>query len=364
MKSRQRLFVLILAWVSPAFAQYQSALPGHRYQFPRDHFNHEDFQTEWWYTTGNLTAADGHAYGFELTFFRQGADRDPGKTAAWDLHDLYLAHLALSDLDGQTFYHAERLNRAGPGIAGAEQNQRKIWNGNWELRWAGENNLQLNAADRQFSLSLTMVSEKPPIIHGENGVSQKSAGVGNASHYISLTRLKTEGSISRNGKTVQVNGSSWMDHEFFTHSLSANQLGWDWFSIQLEDNTELMLYRFRRKDGLTDPFSSGTFVDAQGKSVHLVAADFRLVPSEDKWTSPATSATYPIAWTMEVPKLGLKLQATTGLKSQELAGQTKLAPNYWEGAVAIQGTRNDNPVRGLGYLEMTGYDRAVEFGPK
>jgi predicted secreted hydrolase len=361
MRSRRLLFVLLFAWLPGAGAQYKTARPGYRYEFPRDHFNHEDFQTEWWYTTGNLTAPDGHHYGYELTFFRQGVDRDARRTEPWDIQDLYLAHLALSDLDAGKFYHAERANRSGPGLAAIGEKQRRIWNGNWEIRWNGEEEI-LKAVDDNFSLSLSLRSEKPPVIHGENGVSKKAAGAGHASHYISFTRLLTKGTIEMAEKTIEVRGTSWMDHEFFTHSMEAEQVGWDWLSVQLEDNTELMLYQFRRKDGSTDPFSSGTYVDAQGKTIHLKATDFRLVPTGEIWTSGVTGAKYPVAWSMEIPRLGLKLAATTRLKSQELAGGSKLAPNYWEGAIGIEGTRGGASVRGVGYLEMTGYDRAMEMG--
>ena len=361
MRSRQLLFVLLFACLPSARAQYKMALPGYRYEFPRDHFNHEDFQTEWWYTTGNLIAADGHHYGFELTFFRQGADRDPAKKGSWDIQDLYLAHLALSDLDGGKFYHAERTNRAGPGLAGIDEKQKHIWNGNWEIRWNGEEEI-LKVVGDKFSLSFSLRSEKLPVIHGVNGVSQKAAGAGHASHYISFTRLQTKGTIAMAGKPIGVRGTSWMDHEFFTHSMEGEQAGWDWLSVQLEDNTELMLYQFRRKDGTRDPFSSGTYVDAQGKSVHLTAADFRLAPTGETWTSSVTAAKYPVAWNMEIPKLGLRLAARTRLKSQELAGGSKLAPSYWEGAIAIEGTRGGASVRGVGYLEMTGYERPMEMG--
>jgi predicted secreted hydrolase len=345
----------------PAIGQYKTAVPGYQYEFPRDHFNHPEFQTEWWYTTGNLTADDGRRFGFELTFFRQGVVRDPDKTGNWEIQDLYLAHLALSDLDGGKFYHSERTNRAGPGLAGIDEAQKRIWNGNWEIRWDADEEV-LRVVDERFSLSFSLHSEKPPVIHGENGVSQKAAGLGHASHYISFTRLKTRGTIELNGQSIPVKGTSWMDHEFFTHQMEAQQVGWDWLSIQLEDNTELMLYQFRRTDGTIDRFSSGTYVDAQGKPLHLSSAEFVLVPGGESWKSPATSAPYPISWKMEIPKLGMKLEATTRLKSQELTGNSKLAPSYWEGAISIQGTRGATEIRGVGYLEMTGYDRPIEMG--
>src|ERR1700760_2887039 len=242
-------------------SQYVLALPGYRYDFPRDHFDHPEYQTEWWYYTGNVASQDGRHFGFELTFFRQGVDRGAAKKGAWNVHDLYLAHLALSDLDGGHFYHAERTNRAGPGIAGVSATDGRIWNGNWWVNWDGDGQ-SLYAVDPRFELKLSVSSEKPPVIQGENGVSQKGAGAGHASHYISLTHLETTGTIALDGKSFKVIGLSWMDHEFFTHQLESGQIGWDWFSVQLADNTELMLYRIRRKDGSVDPFSAGTFVDA------------------------------------------------------------------------------------------------------
>jgi predicted secreted hydrolase len=359
------MLLVFLAVVLPgASGQYKSALPGYRYEFPRDHFNHEDFQTEWWYTTGNLTASDGHRYGFELTFFRQGVDRDPEKSKPWDMQDIYLAHLALSDLDGRRFFHTERTNRAGPGLAGVDAKDQRIWNGNWELRWTGVNEMELRAVHDGFSFSLSLRAAKPPMIHGENGVSQKAEGPGHASHYISFTRLLTSGTLEVDGKPQSVSGTSWMDHEFFTNQLGTGQIGWNWLSIQLDDNTELMLYQFRHTDGSPDSYSSGTFVDAQGKSVHLTASDFTLTPNGEEWTSPLTSAKYPVAWTAEIPKLGLRVNVATPLKSQELAGTgNTLTPNYWEGAIAIEGTREGKSVRGVGYLEMTGYDQAFKIGP-
>ena len=223
---------------------------------------------------------------------------------------------------------------------------------------------KLQAIDKQFQLHLTLHPEKPPVIHGENGVSQKSEGAGHASYYFSLTRLAANGQLELNGETLEVSGLAWMDHEFFTHQLDSSQVGWDWLSLQLEDNTELMLFRIRRKDGSLDPFSAGTYVDAQGKSTHLRADDFTLQPLAKSWTSPATHATYPIAWKIAIPKLEIELEAHTALAAQELAGKTKIAPSYWEGAITLEGHRGKTPLGGVGYLEMTGYDRPLTSRPK
>jgi predicted secreted hydrolase len=342
-------------------AQYRSALPGYRYEFPRDHFDHPDFQTEWWYYTGNVKSADGHRFGFELTFFRQAVNRNPAKTNPWDVRDLYLAHLALSDIDGSQFYRAERTSRTGPGIAGVSASDGRIWNGNWQIQWQGVEQ-EMQAVDARFELRLSLRSEKPPVINGENGVSQKAEGPGRASHYISLTRLFANGRIGVAGKTFDVTGVAWMDHEFFTHQLESNQVGWDWFSVQLDNNTELMLFRIRRRDGSTDPYSAGTFVDAQGTSTHLRSSDFTLQPLGETWTSSATKAAYPIRWKITVPRLGIELQAKTPLPSQELTSYAQMSPSYWEGAVTFAGQKQRQPLLGVGYLEMTGYDRPFEMG--
>ena len=362
MKSRLAALAATFLILNPLAAQYRTAVPGYRFEFPRDHFDHPDFQTEWWYYTGNLKSANGHRYGFELTFFRQAVSRDPAQAATWDIKDIYLTHLALSDLDGQKFYHSERTNRAGPGIAGVSAPSARIWNGNWQIQWDGADQ-KLQAIDKQFQLHLTLHPEKPPVIHGENGVSQKSEGAGHASYYISLTRLSASGQLELNGQTLEVSGLAWMDHEFFTHQLESSQVGWDWLSLQLEDNTELMLFRIRRKDGSLDPFSAGTYVDARGKSTHLRANDFILQPLGENWTSPVTHATYPIAWKIVIPKLEIELEAHTSLAAQELAGKTKVAPSYWEGAIQLSGHRGKSPLGGVGFLEMTGYDRPVNLAP-
>lgn len=351
------LFVLLLA-VTGRAQDYTIAAPGYHYQFPRDHFNHPDYRTEWWYYTGNLKAADGHRFGFELTFFRQGVSRD-ANASVWSMRDLYMAHLALSDISGGRFYHTERVNRAGPGIAGVDERTGLIWNGNWQVK-LNEQRQTLRGIDERFGIQLEMKPAKPPVIHGRDGISQKAEGAGHASHYISFTRLMTSGSIELNGATYKVDGTSWMDHEFFSESLDASESGWDWLSLQLEDNTEIMLYRLRHKDGSVDPNSSGTYVDAQGRSVYLSARDFTISPEGTSWTSAKTKGTYPVRWHVSIPEFGLVMEVTTPLADQELAGS--IGPSYWEGAIDIMGKRGGNALRGVGYLEMTGYSSAIVMG--
>jgi len=360
--SRAALVLALLAQLWAAESQpFRMATPGYRYVFPRDHFNHPDFQTEWWYYTGNLHTSQGRRFGFELTFFRHGVDRKNTDQAVWDVRDLWLAHLALSDLEGGRFLHTERLNRAGAGIAGADGEQARVWNGNWQAQWKLDANApgamasqRLQAITERFSLDLAMTAAKPPVIHGENGVSQKAEGAGRASHYISFTRLPTSGAIVIEGQRFEVTGESWMDHEFFTHQLAAGQSGWDWFGVQLQDGSEIMLFRLRRKDGAPDPFSAGTYVDPRGRATHLAAKDFSLAPGKI-WTSPSSGGRYPIEWQIRVPSLHLDAGVTTRLPQQELTGRTRSEPTYWEGAVDVTATRNGHQLNGAGYLEMTGY---------
>ena len=334
---------------------YREALPGYHYSFPRDHFEHPEFRTEWWYYTGNVRAADGKRFGFELVFFRQAEHRGATENrSAWRVDDLYLAHLALTEIDGRRFHSEQRLNRAGPGLAGASFEQQRVWNGNWSATWDGvKQTLRATASDFSFELHLDPL--KPPVVHGINGVSQKAEGQGRASHYVSFSRLAVTGEISIGQARHAVTGTAWMDHEWFTHQLEDAQVGWDWFSVQLDDNRELMLFQLRRKDGATDPYSAGTYVDAQGRARHLSREDFSLTPLE-RWTSPQTKGSYPVRWQISVPSLKLSLVADAAIKEQELRALDAAGPSYWEGAVRYSGSQT-----GVGYLEMTGYDKPIRL---
>jgi predicted secreted hydrolase len=373
---------MLLVCVAAGAEAYRLAEPGYHFQFPRDHFNHPDFQTEWWYYTGNLHSADGHRFGFELTFFRQGVHREthatepqpmnPQAVNPWAVDDVWMAHLALSDIDGGRFLHDERLNRSGAGNAGSDLESARVWNGNWSAHWqldskapGGVVSQKVAAVDDRFSFELFMKSEKPPVIHGNNGISQKSEGAGHASHYVSFTRLMTNGVITVEGKPYSVEGLSWMDHEFFTQQLAPDQTGWDWLSLQLDDGSDLMLFRLRRKDGSIDPYSAGTYVDRQGRATHLASSDFSFAPGKPAgkiWTSPETGARYPIEWTIRVPSLAFEGIVSTRLPQQELTGKSRTSPAYWEGAVEMNGSRSGKPLKAAGYLEMTGYAGAVRFG--
>ncbi len=351
MRSKWVALLMLWAAISSGAQGYKLALPGYKYEFPRDYFNHEDYQTDWWYYTGNLRALDGHRFGFELTFFRQGIAK-VSSSNPWSLQDLWMAHLALSDVTAQRFYHEARLNRAGPGLAGVDAEKGLVWNGNWRAKIADRDE-ELQGVGEKFGFGLKLHSGKSPVIHGESGLTQKAEGLGHASHYFSLTRLLTTGSVDVGGATYQVEGTSWMDHEFFTGSMAADETGWDWLSVQLDDGTELMLYRLRHRDGSIDPHSSGSYVDAQGRTEFLSANDFAMTPGGETWASRATRASYPLRWHASIAKLGLEFDVTTPLRDQELAGS--FGPSYWEGTIDVRGKRGGGALHGVGYLEMTGY---------
>lgn len=364
---RLKHLLAVFALVNTTLAQqWQIAKPGYHFEFPRDHFSHPDFQTEWWYYTGNLRASDGHRFGFELTFFRQAQPLTPQQIAAsdatWRPDQIYLAHLALSDIDGKRFFHTERLNRAGPGLAGAGIVDQECWNGNWHSKWisltTGEQDLQ--AVTKELSFVLRIKTQKPFVINGQDGVSRKGPLPGEASYYITCTRFHAAGKLNWAGHEYTVDGAAWMDHEFFTEGSDSDLAGWDWFAIQLDDNQELMLYRLRSKSG-TDRFSSGTFVDAAGNSHYLDAGQFHVAPLAT-WHSQRSGASYPVSWKISVPGLGLELTERTDLNDQELYDRNDPAPPYWEGAVTYGGSIKGSPARGVGYLEMTGYAGPMRAG--
>ena len=367
MTRRAHIKLLALSAAAVRLDAFENPRPGYLYSFPRDHFDHPSFRTEWWYYTGNLFTAQNRRFGFELTYFRVGVERETPPASTWDFDQLYLAHLALSDIETGRFHRAERLNRAGPGLAGVSASQGRIWNGNWSVEWPPEGDvsktLHLQAVAEEFSATFRLKPLKPPVIHGRDGVMVKSDDGRNASHYVSLTRIEAEGKLTIDRKPLEVTGTAWMDHEFFSQEVGEGQVGWDWMSIQLDDQTELMLYRFRGRGEATGDFFAGTFVDSAGRSRHLEGADIVFEPGKT-WTSRETGARYPIEWTIEIPPLAIKLECRTPLASQEIVTERGIGPNYWEGAVDYRGSADGRTVAGVGYLEMTGYDKPVTFNPR
>lgn len=334
-------------------------------QFPQDHGPHFDYQTEWWYYTGNLTAEDGRRFGYQLTFFRRGitpgmgdhkgSPLQPTRSSDWATNQIYFAHFAITDEKNNSHNEAEIFERGAAGLAGAGGEPFRVWIDNWSATGLNPDasNVKLLADDGKMALELNLNASKPPVVHGKNGVSQKTEAAGNASYYVSFTRMPTQGTVRINGENFSVTGDSWFDHEWGTTSLGANAAGWDWFSIQLDDNQELMFFQIRNKDGSIEPFSSGTLVQADGTTKFLKRDEVK-ISVLDTWTSNFSQGKYPSKWRVEIPSANLDLTLTPLIADQEM----RVSFTYWEGAVNVQGMSNGKNVRGQGYVEMTGYGNA------
>ncbi len=334
--------------------------------FPEDHGPHPGYRTEWWYYTGNLAGGGQQRFGFQLTFFRRQLspnrtrDQWPENASQWRTDQIYLAHAAVTDLTGQRHFQAERIARPVLGMAGVRRKDGKwiFQTHNWQIDIA-EDRHSLSAKTGEFSLDLSLTPQKPLVQHGEKGYSRKGVAPERASCYYSFTRMAASGTVSIGGTSHAVTGSAWMDHEFSTAPLEPGITGWDWFSLQLSDQTELMIYLLRKKDGSLHPASSGTHVEPSGEKRHLAANEIRLTPV-GHWTSPHTGARYPVRWTISVPDLAYTMEIRTDVTDQEMRTPKSTNVSYWEGSIEVKGARDGKPLTGRGYLEMTGYARPFD----
>lgn len=348
---------------------YARAIEPRDFIFPADHGAHPDFRTEWWYVTGHVDADAGRRFGFQLTFFRNAlapSDRQaPDRASAWATRQAYLAHFALTDVRGEQFFAFERSARAAVGLAGAPRagavepgKPYRVWLEDWLLAGTEPGELlpmrlvaSTETADgTRAAVDLTLDSTKPPVLQGDDGLSQKGLEPGNASYYYSLTRLQGEGEVILGQQRFPGTVTAWMDREWSTSALEEEQVGWDWFALHLSDGTDLMLYLMRRGDGGLDAASSGTLVGPGGEPERLPSDSFD-VRVLDTWRSPRSGAVYPSGWRLLVPGQGIDLVVEPMLRDQEL----DLAFRYWEGAVTVRGRGPAGEVEGRGYVELTGY---------
>ncbi|NIQ38706.1 MAG: carotenoid 1,2-hydratase [Proteobacteria bacterium] len=352
---------LTLLITTPAKSEeFRRALPGRTFSFPQDHYSHPEFQTEWWYYTGHVRAHGGRSFGYQLTFFRTGLRRKGVEKSRWALNTVYFAHFALTDENKKAFVFREKISRGALGQAGAATDRLHVWVEDWVLQ--GDSTVHhLQARDPAMAIRFRLTPMKPPIVNGIDGVSQKAEGEGYASHYYSITRMKTQGEVTLNGEVLTVEGVSWMDHEFGSNQLRDYQVGWDWFSIQLQNNTELMLYIIRHQDGKPDPYSSGTLTHSDGTSRHITKEEFE-IEVLGNWKSKGTGARYPSKWRIRIPKSNLELTVTPTVSNQELVTQESSRVIYWEGSVHVRGRSEGKPISGRGYVELTGY--AEPFGKR
>jgi predicted secreted hydrolase len=309
-------------------------------EFPRDHGSHSDAPVEWWYWTGHLSDRAGKAFGFQLTFFR--------------VRELHLAHFAWTDASRREFRYVEKMHLGLPGIASADEKRLGLSNEDWSAREGAGGVHFLEASGPAGDLRLTLTPAKPPVLQGKNGLSRKGPGAREFSHYVSITRLAAKGSLVRGAKSESLTGTAWFDHEWGPGVLPAQAAGWDWFALQLDDGSELMLYRLRRADGSATPFSSGTFVPARGAAVPLAWSDVRLTETR-AWRSPRSKARYPAAWRIAIGSIGLDVAIEPLVADQELETPGSTGVTYWEGACLVKGVRSGRPVTGRAYAELTGY---------
>ena len=325
--------------------------------FPQDYGPHNEYQTEWWYYTGNLTADSGEEFGYQLTFFRRALTPDEQTVAAtsdWRSNQVYLAHFTITDVNGQAFYPQERFSRGGAGLAGAQAAPYAVWLENWSAREIAPGVVHLFAESENVTLDLELTQTLDPILHGNGGLSPKGIEAGNASYYYSLVQQATTGTIRIGDKQVNVSGKSWKDHEYSTSALSQGAVGWDWISLQLDNGQSLMLFQIRNEDGSLEPFSSGSFIAADGTVTPLSLEDWQLEVT-DSWTSPTNGAEYPAGWVIRVPSLDIELAGRPLLANQEL----NVSTTYWEGATAFSGTVAGQAVTAKGYIELTGYAESM-----
>jgi predicted secreted hydrolase len=332
--------------------EFKLAEPGYQYHFPEDHGSHEAYQIEWWYFTGHLYDKKGRETGFELTFFRTGIEKDTVRQnpSRWRVNDIYSAHFALSHGADKQFWFGEKMSRDALGRGGAKRDHFQVWID----KWRGEEKdglFYLSASDgsgkKRKRIELQLKPEGPPVIHGDAGVSPKDIAALNRSHYYSFSRLKTVGKLIWNGAEQEIEGISWMDHEFGSKPLLPSQAGWDWFSIQLKNQTELMLYQIRNQDG-SSPFSFGTLIESDGTVINLRKEEITLRPTLH-WKS-SRGVLYPVGWKIAIPGRNISLTLSPLFENQELTvfgGKMR----YWEGSVSVTGS----PGSGTGYLELTGY---------
>lgn len=358
---------------------FAQALEPRKFEFPADHGPHPGYQTEWWYYTGNLDTDASRHFGYQLTFFRRAlTPTAPERASDWGSNQVYMAHFALTDVASGRFHNFERFSRGAVGLAGATGNPYHVWLESWsaEETEAGGNALahpspkslvrgqgpgeqarwmRLLAAEGDVKIDLALRPTKPPALHGQAGLSQKSSTAGNASYYYSLTRIDSRGTITVGDHSYTVRGLSWMDHEFGTSFLAENHVGWDWFALQLDDGRELMYFQIRQDDGGSQPLSSGSLIETDG-TVGRLSRDDVAIRVLDHWTSPKTGGTYPAGWHLSVPVAGLELDVQPYASDQEL----DVSYAYWEGAVRVTGTGPGGPVTGIGYVELTGYAGAMQ----
>lgn len=326
---------------------------------PRDLAAHKDAQTEWWYYTGHAETTSGREFGFELVFFKRRTDLDSFSIVPLRIlgNPYYFAHFAITDIADRKFRYSHRKSANGilDAPAAMSESHYHLRLGDWSIREAGGSHILRSTIGDDLLFEATLTPQKAVVLNGRNGVSFKDDG--EASRYFSYTRMDLEGDLTLGTSVEHFTGSAWMDREFGTWKPTENQKGWDWFSIQLDNETELMCYQLRNSKGELSPFSSGTFVEADGSHAGLSSGDFS-IEVLDTWKSPNSGAEYPSRWLVKVPSRKLELEIAPVLRDQELDTRGTTMIVYWEGSCRVMGTADGREIRGRAYVELVGYDRS------
>jgi len=346
--------------ISPiASGEYKQVRPGKELTFPKALAAHPEYPLEWWYFTGHLEGEEGETFGFELTFFRVGVRSEVENVRR---QSVLIGHFAVTDDQGQQFYYAEKIGRDNGILAGAATDTLQVWLGEW-LVVLSDGKFQIRAGaeaksgGKSFSLSLELESTKPPALHGDSGYSKKGPGDGEASYYISLTRLAGAGSLSLGDRDFNiVSAAAWMDHEIISFEPQSPEIGWQWFALQLEDNTELMLYYIYRGENVPSHYSKGSYINQAGAVRSLKLEEYSIRPT-GSWRSARTGTVYPSGWEIEVPDLELALKVTPTLKDQEIVSTDTTGMTYWEGRCLVEGERAGRRISGAAYVELVGAGR-------
>lgn len=334
------------------------------FTFPDDHGPHPGYKTEWWYYTGNLFAQNGRQFGYQFTIFRNqlnpsvyGEDTSTVRSD-WSTNQFYLGHFAVSDVENKKHLYEERSSRGAVGLAGAQTAPHRIWLENWEVRRINNNGTDKNFPVRikaemedGTAIDLQITPGKPLVLQGEQGYDRKGSAAGNASYYLSFTRMYTKGILRINDKPIEVSGLSWMDHEWSTSALDADQEGWDWFSIQLSNGYDLMCYQLRLKDGSVSQFKTASLISPEGDKTTFESQEV-ILKVLDSWKSPHSRSLYPSKWKIDIPEADLSLEVHTVFPDQEM----DVSVRYYEGAVSVSGNMDGDEIRGNGFIEMTGYE--------
>jgi predicted secreted hydrolase len=351
--SEERFLLSELLGKGGTSAGFERASTPRRFDFPRDHGPHPSFRAEWWYVTGNLLDPSGRRFGYQLTIFRSAlSPTNSARPSDWGATQIYMGNFAVTDVGDGHFDAFDRFERGAVGLAGASGNPLRVWIDNWSIASIGSDAFPIRIEAQEGTLAIELLAREgiPPVLQGDRGLSQKGPEAGDASYYYSLPRMPTQGTVRIGDRTYRVEGLSWLDREWSTSSLGRNQVGWDWFGLQLSDGRQLMYYQLRQADGRRDPLSAGTLIGADGRAIALSDQQVQLEVTSH-WRSPKDGSSYPSGWKLRVPSAQLSLEIRPYLSNQEL----NLAIRYWEGAVGLTGTVERQAVTGSGYAELTGY---------